>query len=132
MNDEEKTQIIVKLNILNGKLKALEQRILKQETSRLSFRLKRRWNKFFAVLYAMLTTAETGETFGIRLKMFLSTIWSWIKSGFKITEEHQQIARLEICRSCPQMTEHEQCKLCGCLMTSKVKIESASCPLGKW
>lgn len=132
MNEQDKTHILARINILTSKNMSLEKRILELETSKLSFRLKKTWNRVFSVLYAILTTAESGETLWIRLKMFSSTMWAWIRSGFKVTDELNQIARLEICKICPQLTENNQCKVCGCLMTKKVKIAEASCPLKKW
>jgi len=132
MEQDDKKLLMVKINIIQGKVEQLEKRILTLETSRPGFILKKLWNRFFSVLYAMLTTAETGETFLDRVRMFGSTMWSWAKSGFKITDELNAIARLEVCRSCPQLTENEQCRMCGCLMNKKVKIASASCPLKKW
>jgi len=81
MNEQDKTHILARINILTSKNMSLEKRILELETSKLSFRLKKAWNRVFSVLYAILTTAESGETLGIRLKMFSSTMWAWIRSG---------------------------------------------------
>jgi hypothetical protein len=42
-------------------------------------------------------------------------------------------SRLDICKECPELTKlTSQCKKCGCFMTAKVKLEEATCPLGKW
>jgi hypothetical protein len=46
-------------------------------------------------------------------------------------EQSQQ--RIAICHECPnfiRMTTN--CTVCGCFMIIKVKIEKASCPMGKW
>lgn len=41
--------------------------------------------------------------------------------------------RLEICRSCDRLFKPTfQCKECGCFMKIKTRIESQSCPIGKW
>lgn len=42
-------------------------------------------------------------------------------------------ARLEICEACPSLLKlTHQCKECGCFMKLKVKLATATCPLGKW
>jgi hypothetical protein len=42
-------------------------------------------------------------------------------------------SRLNICKSCPELTKLTiQCKKCGCFMAAKVKLDEATCPLGKW
>jgi hypothetical protein len=41
--------------------------------------------------------------------------------------------RLDICKSCPELVGPlNNCTQCGCFMNIKVRIYSASCPLGKW
>lgn len=41
--------------------------------------------------------------------------------------------RIEICRGCEFFIKPTtQCKKCGCIMTAKVKLPNASCPIGKW
>jgi hypothetical protein len=40
-------------------------------------------------------------------------------------------ARLAICRECPALMAGT-CRECGCLMSQKVKLDMAECPLDKW
>jgi len=41
--------------------------------------------------------------------------------------------RIAICITCPELVPvANQCKKCGCFVESKVKPETAKCPLGKW
>jgi hypothetical protein len=44
--------------------------------------------------------------------------------------------RREICRQCEYRDEilniTERCKVCGCVIPIKAKIESEKCPEGKW
>jgi hypothetical protein len=41
--------------------------------------------------------------------------------------------RLRLCIECPELIQiTKNCKKCGCFMTAKTKINSATCPLGKW
>ena len=51
---------------------------------------------------------------------------------FFVDKETQE-NRLAICESCDQYTKLlSQCKQCGCIMTAKVKLGFAKCPIGKW
>jgi hypothetical protein len=48
-------------------------------------------------------------------------------------DDESSNARLEICEVCPSLLKlTHQCKECGCFMKLKVKLETATCPLGKW
>lgn len=41
--------------------------------------------------------------------------------------------RMDICLNCDRLRkETKQCKECGCFMYMKVKLQDATCPLGKW
>lgn len=40
--------------------------------------------------------------------------------------------RINICAQCDKFNDLGLCTECGCLMATKSKIESASCPLNKW
>lgn len=52
---------------------------------------------------------------------------------FQINKETNATARLDICKECPSLSGPlNRCKECGCFMNIKVRIYSASCPLGKW
>jgi Family of unknown function (DUF6171) len=51
----------------------------------------------------------------------------------KWVDEETGNKRFEICKSCPELfAPTAQCKLCGCFMRLKTKMESAKCPLEKW
>lgn len=44
-----------------------------------------------------------------------------------------QERRLSICESCEWfVSESKRCQQCGCLMTIKVTLKQASCPIHKW
>ena len=50
----------------------------------------------------------------------------------KVSDDVANI-RLGICEECPSLLKvTHQCKECGCFMKLKVKLEAATCPLGKW
>ena len=40
--------------------------------------------------------------------------------------------RWDICQTCPELTNANRCKQCGCFMKLKVRIKGAKCPLNKW
>lgn len=46
--------------------------------------------------------------------------------------EEVQKSRLTICHGCPKLTTFKVCQMCGCLMTFKVKLKDATCPVGAW
>jgi hypothetical protein len=50
------------------------------------------------------------------------------------TTYHASISdqRMNICKSCPQLTALNFCTECSCFMPLKTKILSAKCPLNKW
>lgn len=61
------------------------------------------------------------------------TVKPWhIITKEKVNEEISQ-KRLDICLLCDRLINlTKQCRECGCIMSAKVKLEKASCPLGKW
>lgn len=40
--------------------------------------------------------------------------------------------RIKLCQECPDLNKLRMCKHCGCFMPAKVRLKSASCPIGKW
>jgi hypothetical protein len=57
------------------------------------------------------------------------SVTSLIKTVDIDTSNH----RMSICNSCEFLfTPTKSCRKCGCFMTSKSKLESAKCPIGKW
>ena len=49
------------------------------------------------------------------------------------TTDETASTRMQICEQCPSLIKlTNQCKECGCVMTLKVKLKEAKCPLGKW
>ena len=60
---------------------------------------------------------------------FLSTMKSWIKTGFKKSEFAD--VRYSICQKCDHFNG-SACNLCGCFMKGKTKIAAAACPISKW
>jgi hypothetical protein len=55
-----------------------------------------------------------------------------VVSGEKVIEQIAE-QRLNICLECDRLINlTKQCKECGCIMPAKVKLEKATCPLGKW
>ena len=51
----------------------------------------------------------------------------------KHSSKELEESRIEICKACPELIKiTTQCKKCGCVMSAKVKLEAAKCPIGKW
>lgn len=40
--------------------------------------------------------------------------------------------RLNICKSCENLSILGQCKICSCFMRLKAKLSMSSCPINKW
>lgn len=41
--------------------------------------------------------------------------------------------RIQICNSCEDFnSKTTQCRKCGCFMSAKTRLKTASCPVGKW
>ena len=40
--------------------------------------------------------------------------------------------RWSICQKCPELTDANRCRQCGCFMKLKTKVKAAKCPIGKW
>ena len=53
------------------------------------------------------------------------------KEKYPRSDESIEEKRFSICEGCPSLISGV-CKECGCFMKQKVKLELASCPLGKW
>ena len=56
----------------------------------------------------------------------------YIQQGAILANESKQSTRIGICTSCPNLQEDSRCKLCGCFMGVKVRLEAAKCPAQKW
>ena len=41
-------------------------------------------------------------------------------------------ARMEICKQCPELSNAGRCRMCGCFMILKARLNGAQCPLQKW
>ena len=68
-------------------------------------------------------------------KNLTNTLADFASSGFKVTEKSEYELRMSDCRSCPfDLFNHntERCMDCGCKMSVKAKMESATCPKGVW
>jgi len=45
----------------------------------------------------------------------------------------EQKRRYDLCKQCEHLRKTTKtCKLCNCVMPLKTKLESVSCPVGKW
>lgn len=74
-------------------------------------------------------TAEPGVIAkGIDL---IKTVGEWVQQGMPITAPVDVNKRLEICNACEHY-DNGTCKLCGCGMSIKARMETAHCPINKW
>ena len=61
------------------------------------------------------------------------TPFDMINPNMARADEDKAVSRFATCQECPSLIKlTNQCKECGCFMKLKVKLEGATCPLGKW
>jgi hypothetical protein len=116
------------------RLKFIEfkKKFVELEQSTLRYKLTKAIDKVMSFLVVMMSTNEK-VSFPKRLIMFSKTICKWALNGFKLEDEQTSMARLAICKSCPELHKPSfQCGICGCMMKTKTKLTGASCPLKKW
>lgn len=59
--------------------------------------------------------------------------WDIINPNVSKVNKISAEKRLNICLSCDKLIKlTKQCRECGCIMPAKVKLENATCPIGKW
>ena len=59
--------------------------------------------------------------------------WDLLNPNEEKASEEKANNRLKICEECDSLLRlTKQCKECGCVMPLKVKLEKATCPIGKW
>jgi hypothetical protein len=59
--------------------------------------------------------------------------WDLVNPSKERSSQTDAEKRLAVCNDCPSLLRATyQCKECGCFMKLKVKLEAATCPLGKW
>ena len=74
---------------------------------------------------------EKNQTIPRMLGSATVEIASWMKSGFHIANEEIQQKRQNVCDSC-EFYINRRCGKCGCFMDIKIKLQTSSCPEGKW
>jgi hypothetical protein len=62
----------------------------------------------------------------------INTVRVYKQQGAVIAETTKQATRIDLCVSCPNLTDNGVCKMCGCIMNLKVRLEAAKCPANKW
>jgi hypothetical protein len=59
--------------------------------------------------------------------------WDILNPGVPKVEDAEAERRYAICLECPELLKiTRQCKLCGCFMRVKTKLQDSYCPDGKW
>lgn len=68
---------------------------------------------------------------------FTKSLSEWAKEGFPVVDETTLDKRNATCRGCDKFdptafSNTGKCLECGCSTLIKLKLATASCPLGKW
>jgi len=66
-----------------------------------------------------------------------TSVMRWAASGFKVVDADTLEARRAVCRQCEFWDSQGfrgtgRCKKCGCSTQAKLRLASASCPIGRW
>lgn len=76
---------------------------------------------------------DSGYTMSEKKYSIFDVIKDGVKGDLKISGSDLASERIAICNVCPELIPTVRvCGQCGCLTTAKVKIQLASCPIGKW
>ncbi len=68
-----------------------------------------------------------------QVRSVVSAAVGFVASGFAVASDDEKARRLEICKGCERYDDAAgRCKACGCFSAIKARIESQSCPEGKW
>lgn len=68
----------------------------------------------------------------MRLIRFIKALWRYILHGKKI-DFHLYVYRLETCDKCEHLdSETWKCKICGCYLDKKCKMDTEKCPENNW
>lgn len=58
---------------------------------------------------------------------------NYASKGILLTEEKKMLTRMQLCSICNSFdAKQARCKLCGCFMKVKVRLDVSRCPIGKW
>ena len=75
--------------------------------------------------------ANIKESFFNLSETLVNTLRVYRERGAVLAPELKQETRIKICLACLDF-EEGRCKLCGCFMNIKVRLEAAKCPASKW
>ena len=85
----------------------------------------------FIFCYILLLDKKQYGSF-MRIIRFLKAIIKYIRFGQQ-TNIDVYIDRLTICKNCDNFdNEKWSCKICGCYLDKKAKMNTESCPEDKW
>lgn len=66
-----------------------------------------------------------------KIVSFKETMKDFKNDKFEQSNDIEKDRRIEICKTCENYN-NGTCKLCGCNMNLKSRINAAHCPIGKW
>lgn len=64
---------------------------------------------------------------------FVKALVDHAKDGFRVASDEEVANRLQICEGCEFYDgQQDRCRSCGCNSSLKARMNSGSCPKGKW
>ena len=64
----------------------------------------------------------------------MSDNWEYLHNYLPsvVAKPEDRTKRIELCKTCDEITDTKFCKQCNCFMPAKTWVASKSCPLEKW
>lgn len=63
---------------------------------------------------------------------FVGAVAAHVAAGLPTLPPEGVAARLAVCAACAHFTPERSCRLCGCRLSWKARMENEHCPIHKW
>lgn len=67
----------------------------------------------------------------VQIKNFIRSLYIHVKTGMKKVSGKEYMKRLDTCTMC-QFRRADKCGKCGCILITKAKWKTSTCPVNKW
>ena len=70
----------------SDKLSEARKEFSKLQNQRLSFKIQKKWDGFWSFMSVLLDPGQSHTSLFKKFTMFVKTMWSWARNGFKLEE----------------------------------------------
>jgi|TARA_R100000234_G_scaffold112569_1_gene86329 hypothetical protein len=67
----------------------------------------------------------------VQIKNFIRSLYIHVRTGMKKVSGKEYMKRLETCTMC-EFKRADRCGKCGCILITKAKWKTSTCPINKW